>query len=102
MTRDGIKKLAAMQKQSLWSIVEKLGSMAIVGLAVLTGGAGFLAGSLYSKATAPRKSDMANVTKQYQVQRLKSDIQKQRALLARQSRIYDDKEQPKKSVYGIV
>ena len=105
MTKQGIKKLATMHKLAqggFWGTAQKLGGLTLAVLALAVVSTGFAGGMLYSKFTAPRKTDMDNVTKQYQVARLKSDIQKQKALLSRQQNIYDDKEQPKKSVYGLV
>ena len=104
MTRDGIIKLAKLDKKALniFGLAGDAAKLALCATAVLLAGGGFAAGALYSRATAPRQSDIQNVTKQYQVQRLKNDLAKQRALLQRQKHIYDDQTKPKKSVYGIV
>lgn len=104
MTKDGIIKLASINKQAntFYSTITDLSSVALVALALAAGGSGFLSGVLYSRATAPRKTDIQNSAKQYQVARLQSDLAKQKALLNRETQIYDDKAQPKKSVYGIV
>ena len=105
MTKEGIKKFARLNKKaqnSIFSALGDLGTLALCTIAALVAGGGFASGVLYSRATAPRQSDAQNVTRQYQVQRLKNDVKKQQALLNRQKYIYDDKEQPKKSVYGIV
>lgn len=103
MTRQGIIKLAKVQKKAaFWEQIQKLSGATLIALTAAVTGTGFLGGMLLGKYTAPRKTDIQNVTKQYQVARLKSDIQKQKALLARQQRIYSDKQKPKKSVYGIV
>lgn len=104
MTKEGIKKLARLDKKAegFWQTLGDAGKILLGALVVLTAGGGFAAGTLYSRATAPRQTDSDNVTKQYQIQRLKNDITKQKALLNRQSVIYDDLQKPKKSVYGIV
>lgn len=85
-----------------WGTLSQGAKLIVGAMALLTVGVGFAGGAAYSKYTQPNKTDLQNVIKQYQVQRLKGDIQKQKALLARQQNIYDDKEQPKKSVYGLV
>lgn len=104
MTKKNINKLARLDKKAfdLFGLTQQAAKVTLAAIAVLAAGGGFATGFMYSRATAPRQSDTANVTKQYQVQRLKNDIAKQKALLARQSTIYDDQQQPKKSVYGIV
>ena len=102
MTRQGIRKLAKLDKKSFWQQIGKIGGATLIAAAAIIAGTGFLGGVAAEKIAAPRKTDMQNSIKQYQVARLRGDLQKQKALLARQQRIYDDKQQPKKSVYGIV
>lgn len=105
MTKDGIIKLAGLNKQAggLWQDLTAAGKVGIILAAIGIGGVGFSAGMAASRITAPRASDLDNIARQYRIARLRSDLEKQDALLDREQVMYNQTQnKPKKSVYGIV
>lgn len=91
----GLRKIATGQ---ITDSAAFIGTLAALGVALPSIGLGWVLG----KTTAPRKTDISNLQKQYRLARLRND---KRELQIRQAQINQSLAQPQnaaKSVYGLV
>lgn len=97
MTRNGIYKMAAVNKNSaLKDSAALLGTLAILGITIPS----FAVGWTLGKTTAPRDTDMHNLQKEHRLARLQND--KRQLQLMRDQINNRDNDTQNKTVYGLV
>lgn len=97
MTRNGIYKMAAVNKSSaLKDSAALLGTLAILGITLPS----FAVGWTLGKTTAPRDTDSHNLQKQHRLARLQND--KRQLQIMRDQINNRDTENKNKTVYGLV